>query len=202
MKQQPTNADTPLPDSAPGSALGSAVDRVAEASAERRTLLRVAGLTGVVGVVGVGMAACSSSSSPASAAQSPGGAAAGQPSATMAATTAASQPSADATTAGSGAAGTGVELGATSQIPVGGGMIFSTQKVVVTQPVAGTYKAFSSTCTHMGCQVTQITNGLIECPCHGSHYSITDGSVQAGPAPRALPAESITVQGGEIFLSA
>ncbi|HKN95588.1 MAG TPA: Rieske (2Fe-2S) protein, partial [Pseudonocardiaceae bacterium] len=72
-----------------------------------------------------------------------------------------------------------VTLGKTSTIPVGGGVIFAQQDVVVTQPAAGTFKAFSATCTHLGCQVNAVANGLIQCPCHGSMYSIADGSVKA-----------------------
>jgi Rieske Fe-S protein len=160
---------------------------------ERRTVLRAAGLVGVTGAIGLGLAACGSSgSTPAS---SPGTAPAAGP------TTAAPMSAAPATSA-AGAAGSaaGTSLGSVSQIPVGGGKIFSAEQVVVTQPQAGTYKAFSSICTHMGCQVDQVTNGLIECPCHGSHYSIVNGAVQAGPAPMPLPGKTITVQGGQITL--
>ena len=91
-------------------------------------------------------------------------------------------------------------LATTSEIPVGGGMIFTGPQVVVTQPSAGEFKAFSAVCTHMGCIVNQISNGTIDCPCHGSQYSITTGDVVAGPAPRPLPAKQIKVTGDSIFL--
>jgi Rieske Fe-S protein len=94
-----------------------------------------------------------------------------------------------------------VTLGRTSAIPVGGGVIFAQQDVVVTQPAAGTFKAFSATCTHLGCQVNVVTNGLIQCPCHGSMYSIVDGSVKAGPAPAPLPTERVTVKNNQIVLN-
>jgi Rieske Fe-S protein len=86
-----------------------------------------------------------------------------------------------------------------TDIPVGGGKIIGS--VVVTQPAAGTFKAFSSTCTHQGCQVNAISNGVIKCPCHGSQYSITDGSVKAGPAPAPLPSKTVTVKDGEITVT-
>jgi Rieske Fe-S protein len=89
----------------------------------------------------------------------------------------------------------------TSDIPVGGGKIFDTQNIVVTQPSAGQFKAFSATCTHQGCQVGSVQGGVIKCPCHGSTYSIVDGSVKAGPAPRPLPAKTATVQGDTIVVS-
>jgi Rieske Fe-S protein len=91
-------------------------------------------------------------------------------------------------------------LGTTEEIPVGEGKIFDQNQVVVTQPVKGTFKAFSSTCTHAGCQVTTVANGTIDCPCHGSKYSVKDGSVVAGPAPRPLPPKQIKVSGDSITL--
>ncbi|MFJ5305113.1 Rieske (2Fe-2S) protein [Streptomyces sp. NPDC088350] len=99
-----------------------------------------------------------------------------------------------------GAAG-GTELAKTSDIPEGGGKIFASKGVVVTQPTAGTYKAFSSKCTHQGCAVSSISNGVIVCPCHKSEFSVTDGSVKKGPATQGLPAEQITVSGDSITLA-
>jgi Rieske Fe-S protein len=99
-----------------------------------------------------------------------------------------------------GAAG-GTALAKTSDIPEGGGKIFASQGVVVTQPTAGTYKAFSSKCTHQGCAVSSISSGAIVCPCHGSEFSVTDGSVKKGPATQGLPAEQITVSGDSITLA-
>ncbi|WP_409239039.1 Rieske (2Fe-2S) protein [Streptomyces sp. PA5.6] len=89
-------------------------------------------------------------------------------------------------------------LARTSDIPVGGGKIFKDAEVVVTQPTKGEFKAFSSLCTHKGCPVTGVENGTVNCPCHGSKFDIADGSVRGGPAPKPLPAVSITVTGGSI----
>ena len=99
-----------------------------------------------------------------------------------------------------GSSGSGTALAATSDIPVGGGKIFTSDKVVVTQPTAGEFKGFSAVCTHMGCIVNQVSNGTIDCPCHGSQYSIATGDVVAGPAPRPLPAKQIKVSGSSVFL--
>jgi Rieske Fe-S protein len=101
---------------------------------------------------------------------------------------------------GAGSATAATALAATSQIPVGSGKIFTGPRVVVTQPSAGDFMAFSAVCTHMGCIVNQISDGTIDCPCHGSQYSITTGDVVAGPAPSPLPAKQITVSGGSVFL--
>ncbi|MFS4094522.1 Rieske (2Fe-2S) protein [Streptomyces sp. AF1A] len=102
--------------------------------------------------------------------------------------------------AGGDSAG-GAALAKTSDIPQGGGKIFKDKGVVVTQPAAGTFKAFSATCTHQGCTVGSVANGVIVCPCHNSHFSAEDGSVKQGPATRPLPAAKITVAGDEIKMA-
>jgi Rieske Fe-S protein len=97
------------------------------------------------------------------------------------------------------AAGTsGAKLAATADVPVGGGVVLPDAQLVITQPKAGTFKAFSAICTHQGCTVSTVENGTINCPCHGSEFAIADGSVVAGPAPKPLPAKSIKVSGGSI----
>ncbi|MCX5383295.1 Rieske (2Fe-2S) protein [Streptomyces sp. NBC_00083] len=94
----------------------------------------------------------------------------------------------------------GQVLAKTSDIPVGGGKIFAEQKVVVTQPQAGTFKGFSAICTHQGCTVSSVSDGTINCPCHGSKYRIADASVAHGPATRPLPARQITVEADSVRL--
>lgn len=95
----------------------------------------------------------------------------------------------------------GAVLGKTSDIPEGGGKIFADQSVVVTQPKTGEFKAFSSICTHMECPVTKVADGEIQCPCHGSRYSVADGSVTHDPATEPLPPVQIKVTGGSITLA-
>ena len=94
----------------------------------------------------------------------------------------------------------GTVLGAASDIPVGGGAIYTAAKVVVTQPASGQYKAFSAVCTHVGCLVNKVTSGTIGCPCHGSEFKITNGAVVAGPAPSPLPARQIKIVDDQVIL--
>ncbi|MFG2575552.1 Rieske (2Fe-2S) protein [Streptomyces sp. NPDC048481] len=95
----------------------------------------------------------------------------------------------------------GGELAKTADIPVGGGKIFADEKVVVTQPTKDDFKAFSAICTHQGCTVSSVADGVIHCPCHGSEFRVADGSVARGPASVPLPAEKITVARGTISLA-
>lgn len=99
-----------------------------------------------------------------------------------------------------GAAATGTVLAAASEIPVGGGKIFSAAKVVVTQPVSGQYLGFSAVCTHVGCILSEVANGTIDCPCHGSEFKITTGAVVTGPAPSPLPKKQIKIVNGQVVL--
>lgn len=86
----------------------------------------------------------------------------------------------------------------TSDVPDGGGVILTEEKVVVTQPTTGEFAGFSSTCTHQGCQVGDVSDGTINCPCHGSQFSIEDGSVVSGPATTPLPAVEVSVDGDSV----
>lgn len=89
------------------------------------------------------------------------------------------------TPAGSGA----TVLVATADVPVGEGVILREQNIVVTQPTKGTFEGFSATCTHAGCQVANVAAGTINCGCHGSQFSVKDGSNVTGPS--GTPAGSI-----------
>ncbi len=143
----------------------------------RRTVLRAAGMTGV-GVAGVGvLAACGGSGSASTG--SAGSAGSGAP---VTSTTASSVKAAD--------------------VPVGGGVINPDALFVVTQPTAGTYKAFSAVCTHQGCTVTRVTGGMIDCPCHGSQFDISTGApTSSSAAKKALPTKTATLNGDTITVA-
>lgn len=162
----------------------------------RRTVLRTAGLVALVGGGGAALAACSSADTTSTPAATTGTST--SPSA-AASTSASAGASSSSSTSAAAPSGPSV---AAAEVPVGGGVILPDAAYVVTQPEKGTYKAFSKICTHQGCPVNLVTNGQIVCNCHGSHFSITDGSVVSGPAKSPLPEAKTTVSGGKVVITA
>lgn len=62
---------------------------------------------------------------------------------------------------------------------------------VVIINLGGSYRAFSSICTHEGCTVSGFTGQRMVCPCHGSEFN-TSGSPVVGPATAALREYAVT----------
>lgn len=88
-----------------------------------------------------------------------------------------------------------------ADVPVGGGRVVPAEEVVVTQPERGRIMCFSAVCTHRGCLVSSVQDGTINCRCHGSRFSVADGTVVSGPAGTALPTVEIAVQDGVVRLA-
>ncbi|MFB9179272.1 Rieske (2Fe-2S) protein [Dactylosporangium sucinum] len=93
----------------------------------------------------------------------------------------------------------GAALAKVADVPVGGGLVLPDQEIVLTQPVKGEIKGFTSSCTHYGCTVSGVKGGTINCACHGSKFAVADGAVVNGPATGALPEVAIRVEGSDIF---
>jgi Rieske Fe-S protein len=73
--------------------------------------------------------------------------------------------------------------------------------IIVRQNTPGSYEAFSSTCTHAGCEVDLPSGGVIQCPCHGATYTV-DGIRQSGPAKRNLfQATSVSLAGNTLSIT-
>lgn len=151
----------------------------------RRVLLRGAALTGVAVPV---LAACGADEEPSGSAS---------PSDTPSDTDAPASPTEPAESPAE-QGGTTVAL---SDVPVGGGTILAAEMIVVTQPAEGEFKAFSAVCTHKRCPVQEISDGTINCNCHGSRFSVEDGSVVSGPATEPLEGKSVSVDGDSLRVS-
>jgi Rieske Fe-S protein len=167
----------------------------------RRTVLRAAGLAALTGGGVAVLGACTAegeTGAPASSAPASSSAPATS-SAPPSSATPTPSPSASASPSAAVPSGPGA---ATSKVPVGGGVILDNADYVITQPSAGEFKAFSKICTHQNCPVTAIEGGTINCQCHGSRFSIEDGSVEAGPATRPLPEAEVAVAGDQVVVTA
>ncbi|MDX6761293.1 Rieske (2Fe-2S) protein [Streptomyces sp. F8] len=92
-----------------------------------------------------------------------------------------------------GGAPAGKAIAKAADVPVGGGKVLKEQKVVVTQPTAGSFRCFTAVCPHQGCLVTKVENNAINCACHNSEFKATDGAVVKGPATKGLAEKKITV---------
>ena len=95
----------------------------------------------------------------------------------------------------------GATLIATSEVPVGGGVVVSEANLVVTQPTQGEFKAFTTACTHQGTPVNQVDGADIICPNHGSRFSITDGAALKGPATAPLDEVEVKVEGDQVLVA-
>jgi Rieske Fe-S protein len=132
-----------------------------------------------------------------------GGLAGAPPTSSSAAPSGGGAPSASGAASASGGAAHGsapvaAALATTAEVPEGGGKIIDGKNIVITQPQAGSFKAFTAVCTHQGCIVNSVADGTIDCPCHGSKFSIKDGSVVNGPASSPLAPVAIKVDGTSI----
>lgn len=92
----------------------------------------------------------------------------------------------------------GTTLGALADVPPGGGTVYPDQQVVVTRGPGDAVRAFSAVCTHQHCLVSRVDGGEIDCPCHGSAFDATTGTVLRGPARAALTPVAVTVVDGSV----
>ncbi|HZG06253.1 MAG TPA: Rieske (2Fe-2S) protein [Streptomyces sp.] len=91
-----------------------------------------------------------------------------------------------------------VDLGPADAVPVGGSRLYREQRLVVSRPAEGEFKAFGAVCTHAGCVLTSVERLEGDCSCHGSRFDTTTGEVLAGPANAPLPEVPVRVEGGRL----
>jgi Rieske Fe-S protein len=164
--------------------------------ATRRTVLRAAGAFALAGAGGAALAGCAADSTSGAPSTAPSESTSEVASPSPSAEATSSKPSAKA----KAKAPSGPSV-ATAKVPVGGGVILENADYVVTQPSKGSYKAFSKICTHQGCPVAEVRDGVIHCNCHGSEYSIKDGSVTSPPAAKPLAEAKTAVFEGEVYVT-
>ena len=98
----------------------------------------------------------------------------------------------------------GTRIGLADQVPVGGAATFTDPKTgdpgLVLQLIRDQFVAYDAVCPHAGCTVGYSPGArLIVCPCHGSEFDPSTGSVVNPPAPRGLTPIHVTVADGQIY---
>lgn len=60
--------------------------------------------------------------------------------------------------------------------------------------------AFEGTCPHYGCGLWEgeLDGHVVTCPCHGSQFDVTDGSLVHGPATSPVPSYDVRKRGGRV----
>ncbi|MFE6777337.1 Rieske (2Fe-2S) protein [Streptomyces sp. NPDC057702] len=91
-----------------------------------------------------------------------------------------------------------VDLGSPDAVPVGEAKLYRDDRLLVSQPAKGEFRAFSAVCTHSGCTLRKIEDGEAECPCHHSKFDPATGKVLDGPAGAPLPAVPVRLEGGKL----
>ena len=88
-----------------------------------------------------------------------------------------------------------LELG--RMIAVDGG-----DKEIVMANLEGKFYAAGNRCTHLSCMLSDGTlkGGSVTCPCHGSIFDVTTGSVVKGPAKKSEPAYQTKIEGEQILV--
>jgi nitrite reductase/ring-hydroxylating ferredoxin subunit/uncharacterized membrane protein len=76
------------------------------------------------------------------------------------------------------------------------------KRVVIARSEVG-YAAFDDHCTHRGGSLAggSMICGTVQCPWHGSQFSVNDGSVKAGPAKMPIVTYKLREENGKLFLT-
>ena len=101
------------------------------------------------------------------------------------------------------ATSTSVVAGKVKDFPPNTGKIvrFGERPAIVVHLPSGEFRAFSATCTHLGCTVQYRKDlELIWCACHNGTFDLSGRNV-GGPPPRPLDAFDATVHDDEVVIS-
>ncbi|OGX06420.1 MAG: hypothetical protein A2Z88_07120 [Omnitrophica WOR_2 bacterium GWA2_47_8] len=100
-----------------------------------------------------------------------------------------------------GPAGGLSDVCAEDDIPLWGGkkIILAGSAMLIIRTPQG-FKAYSAVCTHLGCLVDwDNKRHEIVCPCHAGIFDLA-GKVVAGPPPRPLPSNEVSVVNGRVMV--
>jgi Rieske Fe-S protein len=73
--------------------------------------------------------------------------------------------------------------------------------MLVVRNDATTISAFTATCTHQQCTINGFAEGAFQCPCHGSRFNASSGSVVRGPAAQGLRKFTATLANGVVSIT-
>jgi thiosulfate dehydrogenase [quinone] large subunit len=94
------------------------------------------------------------------------------------------------------------KLGPASRLPPGQAAYYrdpaNGSADIVVHESNGKFSAHSAVCTHAGCTVGY-SGGQLVCPCHGSIFDASTGSVLQGPAVTPLPARRVIERNGTLY---
>jgi nitrite reductase/ring-hydroxylating ferredoxin subunit len=101
------------------------------------------------------------------------------------------------------AASTKVKAGKASDISVKGARAYTLngKYIIVTQPKAGTYKAFSGICTHQTTKVDSLNGTNLVCRRHNGYFDTTTGAAKGGPVSRGLTSYPVTITSGYLYVT-
>jgi Rieske Fe-S protein len=78
---------------------------------------------------------------------------------------------------------------------------FGSRPGILVRTPSGELRAFTATCTHLGCIVQHRPDlGRIWCACHNGHFDLNGMNV-SGPPPRPLEPYDVHVRGNQIVVS-
>jgi cytochrome b6-f complex iron-sulfur subunit len=78
---------------------------------------------------------------------------------------------------------------------------FGSQPAILIDTPAGVVKAFSATCTHLGCIVQYRSDiSQIWCACHNGHFDLNGKNIE-GPPPKPLEEYVVNARGDQIVVS-